>query len=73
MDSRVDFAFVPPAEAARVLGVCESTLQRWRARSEGPAFVRVGSQIRYPWVALAEYVAARTCHTDQHELATTGD
>jgi hypothetical protein len=69
MDQRVDFGFVLPREAARVLGVCESTLQRWRTQSEGPAFVRIGGRVRYSLPMLHQYVQANTCQIGQREVA----
>ena len=60
-----DFGFVSPAKAGRILGVCENTLQRWRARSEGPAFVRLGGRIRYSLPMLHEYVQRQTCPLDR--------
>ena len=69
MDQRVDFGFVSAAEAARSLGCCESTLQRWRAQSEGPAFVRLGGRVRYSLPMLNQYVQAQTCHVRQRAVA----
>lgn len=36
-----------PAHVSRKLAVSQSTLRRWRSVGEGPAFVRVGRQVRY--------------------------
>jgi hypothetical protein len=35
------------AETAEVLGVATITIDQWRARSKGPAFLRFGRAIRY--------------------------
>jgi hypothetical protein len=37
-----DSELVSATEPALALRVCENTLQRWRARLEGPSFARVG-------------------------------
>ncbi len=34
-------------ETATLLGLSVRTLQAWRLRSEGPAFVRLGRAVRY--------------------------
>lgn len=41
--------FLTTAEAAELLGVSASHLAQLRARGEGPACVRVGRAIRYPF------------------------
>ena len=55
---------VSATEAALALRVCENTLQRWRARSEGPAFVRIGGRVWYQRSKLVEYVEAQTSHCE---------
>jgi predicted DNA-binding transcriptional regulator AlpA len=42
--------------AARLLGLSESTLNKWRLRGEGPVFVRMGRAIRYCPPDLDEWV-----------------
>ena len=57
---------VTPPEAARFLGGSKPlslrTLASWRKAGTGPAFVRVGRNIRYPLDALQSFIAARTTH-----------
>jgi len=48
-------------EAAELLGVSISTLEKWRQRGLGPAFSRTGPRtIRYHVDALAAHQAATT-------------
>ena len=69
MEHRDHFDFVPPHQAAKVLGVSEATLQRWRASQSGPSYTRVGGRIRYSYPYLLEYIEAQTCRADQQEVA----
>ncbi len=48
-----------PAEAARRLGLKESTLRNMRWRGDGPPFVRVGRLCRYRLVDLDRWLASR--------------
>ncbi len=52
------------AETAKILRVNKATLDKWRQRGHGPAFVRIGaggptSPVRYTRQALADYLAGR--------------
>lgn len=48
------------AAAAR-LGLKPKTLQRWRWRGEGPAYVKLSARaVRYSPEALAEFIETRT-------------
>jgi hypothetical protein len=69
VEHRDHFGFVSPAEAARVLGVSECTLQRWRSEASGPGYVKIGGRVRYSYPMLLEYVDAQTCHVGQREVA----
>jgi DNA-binding transcriptional MerR regulator len=45
-----------PAEAAKLLGgISTDTLRDWRYRGVGPAYVRVGQQVRYDLRDLERY------------------
>ncbi|MFT7692261.1 MAG: putative DNA-binding transcriptional regulator AlpA [Candidatus Latescibacterota bacterium] len=45
-------------EAAHRLGIAIGTLQNWRVRGEGPAFVKLGKKaVRYDPAALDRFVA----------------
>jgi len=47
--------------AARELGVSPKTLEAWRARGEGPPFVRLSRTcVRYALTDLRDFIAART-------------
>lgn len=43
-------------EAARFLQVAPKTLQRMRARGEGPPYVRAGRAVRYVPARVAEWI-----------------
>ena len=62
---------IPPAEAdpdaalnenqaANLLGVSVRTLQAWRVRGGGPAFVKMGRAVRYQRRALVAFQDAHT-------------
>ncbi len=49
---------VPPAEAAKVLGVQEATLAWWRSRRKAYLpYLKAGKLVRYRLTDLAEYLA----------------
>jgi len=50
--------YLKTKDAAELMGVHPSTLQKWRARGCGPAFVRLGGMVRYLQEDLDAYVAA---------------
>lgn len=52
-----------PPEAATYLGYSPKTLEKWRKNGEGPAFVRIGSRVRYRKEALDAWIAAREVAT----------
>ena len=55
-----------PPVAADVILSNPRTLERWRTRGEGPAFVKIGRRVGYTPVALAEWVQQQTRrHTRQ--------
>lgn len=45
-----------PADVAAMLGVSARTLGEWRFTGAGPAFVKVGSVVRYPHDALTDWM-----------------
>ncbi len=47
------------AEAARVLGLSERTLERLRVRGTGPRFVKAGRLVRYREADLEAWTMAR--------------
>lgn len=49
-----------PTEAARALGLHPQHLANLRHRGEGPAFVKLGTAVRYDALALREYCEAHT-------------
>ena len=58
------------AEAAGLLNMGRSTLERWRATGEGPPWVRLGRhRIRYTRTTLMAWIEARTYQHRAAELA----
>lgn len=45
---------------AAELDVATPTVRRWQRTGEGPAFIRVGRQIRYTRAAVDAWLASRT-------------
>lgn len=57
-------------DAATILGLTPRTLQAWRARGDGPAFVRISSRcVRYQPSALEEWIQDRV----RRSTADTGN
>jgi len=56
-----------PTEAARALGLHPQTLANFRHFGDGPAFVKIGSAVRYSADALRQYVE------DNTQTRTPGD
>lgn len=48
-------------DAAELLSLSVRTLQAWRVRLAGPAFVHVGRAIRYRRRDLLDWISANTC------------
>jgi len=49
--------------AAEALGVSVSKLQKFRVTGDGPAFVKIGRQVRYDLRELQKYVEQNTVHS----------
>lgn len=54
--------FLNSTEAARFLGLRKSTLEAWRCRGGGPAFVKFGRAVRYRLTDLNDWIESRTRH-----------
>jgi predicted DNA-binding transcriptional regulator AlpA len=53
-------ALVNETLAALHLDISPRTLQAWRIRGEGPAFVKLGRSVRYDRAELERFIAQRT-------------
>ena len=62
-------------DAATRLGVCTSTLRRWRWAGSGPEWIKLGGAVRYAPEALARYIAIcrRPVPKQPNAIATAGD
>jgi hypothetical protein len=54
--------------AAELLGLSSRTLQAWRARSEGPPFVRAGRAVRYRRRDLIAWIETNTVNAARRGL-----
>ena len=43
-------------EVAKILGVTEGTLRNWRYQGDGPAYVKLGSAVRYKAADVQAYI-----------------
>ncbi len=61
--------------AADRLGVCASTLRRWRWAGYGPEWIKLGGAVRYAPEALARFIAVcqRPVPERSNMLANTDD
>ncbi|MFC7093511.1 helix-turn-helix domain-containing protein [Jeongeupia naejangsanensis] len=50
---------VPPAHAALLLRVTETTLATWRSRGGGPAYIKRGGRVLYRLADLQAFMATR--------------
>ncbi|MDB4963384.1 MAG: Helix-turn-helix domain [Myxococcales bacterium] len=53
-------AYVDTESLAAELGLSLSTLRNWRRLAQGPAWIRIGRQVRYARVAVDAWLAAQT-------------
>lgn len=61
-------ALVNQQEAARLLCVSPRTLERWRVVGGGPAFIKVGSLVRYDPLVLGNWCGDRTLMSTSDEV-----
>ena len=59
--------YLDTREAARLLGLSNRTLDRYRVTGEGPVFHRFGTRIRYAQADLDEWAAARRMRSTSDE------
>ena len=50
--------YLTTKQTAKLLAVGQSTLELWRARGDGPAFVKIGTAIRYSRADLDAWIAS---------------
>ncbi len=57
-------------EAAEYVGLRKSTLEAWRVRGDGPAFLKLGKAVRYRREDLDAFInsSVRTSTTERHSL-----
>ena len=54
-------------QASATLRVSPRTLQAWRVRGGGPAFIKMGRSVRYRIVDLQEFVNGNVHHSTSEE------
>jgi predicted DNA-binding transcriptional regulator AlpA len=52
--------YLTTKQAAKLLGMSTSSLEGWRSRDQGPAWVKIGTAVRYPRDGIDSFVASRT-------------
>ena len=57
-DPLADLQLLGEKEVAAKLGLSQAMLQKMRREGNGPAFVRIGSSVRYPVADLRNWLAA---------------
>ena len=55
-----EMTLLTTAEAAKRLGIAADTLSDWRVQSRGPAYVKLGSLVRYPDYEIERFIRDRT-------------
>lgn len=60
MNSENNISMATETKAAELLGISIKTLQSWRWKGIGPAFVKVGRLVRYRLSALEEFIEKNT-------------
>jgi len=50
-------------EVAKLLGLAEITLRKWRIAGTGPRFVRCGANVRYCIADVQDWIASRTVNS----------
>lgn len=63
------FELVPEADFRCMAGVTQGTLESWRRRGHGPAYVILGNRVYYPRAAVAEFLAQQTRTTNNPQIA----
>ena len=53
-------ALLTEHDAAALLNVSHRTLQAWRLRGNGPAYVKLGNAVRYDRATLDRFIAENT-------------
>ena len=52
-----DMIYITTNDAAQILGLQPSTLEKWRVTGDGPVFHRFGRAVRYSELELQEWAA----------------
>ena len=61
-------------EAALRLGLCPTTLRRWRWAGTGPSFLKIGGAVRYEFAVLEAFIeASRRSSTSDAGTATLSE
>lgn len=67
-NTSTDAPLLTERESAALLSISTRTLQAWRGRSVGPAFVRVGRAIRYQRSELIRWIKENTATNRASDL-----
>jgi predicted site-specific integrase-resolvase len=58
--THTDTTHLSPTQLSQRWNLSPKTLERWRSNGGGPAFVKLGNQVRYPLAEIERYEACRT-------------
>ncbi len=50
-------------EASKILGVKQQTMGAWRHHCKGPAYIKIGTNVRYQRSAIKDFIKARAVRT----------
>ena len=64
----MDIGLIDTPAASSYLGVCISTLEKYRIYGGGPRFVRVGRAVRYRLADLNSWIDARVVSSTSEKL-----
>jgi predicted DNA-binding transcriptional regulator AlpA len=64
--------YLTTQQFARLIGISESTLSKWRMRGDGPEFVKVGRSVRYSRDAGLTWMRSRSRRSTSEVLVVEG-
>lgn len=63
--------YISGKDVARIAGVTELTVRRWRDRGTGPRYIKLGRIYRYPTRGVLSWL--ESCAPDSHSAAHNDD
>lgn len=69
MSIRTNYEMVTTEQAAAMLNLKKNTLELWRLRGTGPAYVKLGRAVRYRLSDLESYIESQVRHNTSERAA----